>query len=761
MVAESKFVEKPGESKREETLKLSMIDHEYLERLIEDDLENFRDTHSDFFRERQDWLAGIRDLKYQHKDGYFEDASDLHVPFTLIMAKAMHARIFQIFSSRNLFSVEANNAGFQDREETIKYFMNWALEKWVNRGMGKKATIDAWITDIVEDGTGILKLMWDQWEDTFIDLEIDAEETPQEPSLFADAEGIESEEIGPEVSAKIRNKKTTLIQSAPKIGTISADDFYMPPGQDDVQSSPWVAHKVILRDDDLKLRVKQKRFDKDVVEEALERRATALRDTDDDRRDLKRQFRRLEGIEDQNARQGKKVIEEHTIYEWYGRAYVNKNVEDETFTDLDEMPQEVVIWYHGELRKILGWTYLHRISPSGRRPFYKADFMPSKERAFGLGIGELLFSLNNHIDAVHNIKLDNGILSSMQFGMYRAGSSFKPDTFKLRPGDLIPVEDVNDVKFQNIPYLGSFGENEELTLTGYGEKMLAVNDINLGNLTGKGVAGALRNATGANFIDRQANIQLNPHLDRIARALNSFLSDFFILTRSRMDDELFFRVTGEDGAAVFKDVRREDLRGDFDFIIDTDIAATSEQEKQQRATLMLQTLLNPTMMQVGVVQPGNLYEAMKEFLLRHQVRNPDAFITKPAGYMGPPLSPETRVFKILMNQIANPHIEDTVKPEEDHEAALEFYQNFEESDQFGLFGPEQVEAWSALKEAHQRLLNATQNVAGMPNMAGTQFSNEGGLPALGPQGDNGVPDAGASEGGPLGSPVGEPNGPVQ
>jgi hypothetical protein len=761
LVAESKFVDKPGESKRGETLKLSMIDHEYLERLIEDDLENFRDTHTDYFRERQEWLAGIRDLKYQYKSGYFDEASDLHVPYTLTMAKAMHARIFQIFSARNLFSVEANNVGFQDREETIKYFMNWALEKWVNRGMGKKATVDAWITDIVEDGTGILKLMWDEWEDTFIDLEIDIEEEQQEPSIFAGLEGMESEEENPEVKAKIRNKKKTLTQSAPKMGTVSADDFYMPPGQDDVQSSPWVAHKVILRDDDLKLRVKQGRFDKDVVEEALERRAMALRDNDDDRRNLKRQHRRLEGVEDEDIRKGKLVIEDHTIFEWYGRAYVNKNVDDDTFTDMDELPQEVVIWYHGELRKILGWTYLHRISPSGKRPFYKADFMPSKERAFGIGIGELLFSLNNHIDAVHNIKLDNGILASMQFGTYRAGSSFKPDTFKVRPGDLIPVEDVNDVKFQNVPYLGSFGENEEATLTGYGSKMLAINDINLGNVGGAGVAGALRNATGANFIDRQANIQLNPHIDRIARTLNHFFSDFFILTRSRMKEELYFRVTGEDGRPVFKDVKREDLRGDFDFLIDTDVAATSEQEKQQRASLMLQTLLNPTLMQMGILQPGNLYEAMKEFLLRHQVRNPDAYITKPADYMGPPLSPETRVFKILMNQTNNPPIEDTVKPEEDHESALEFYQEFEESDQFGLFGPEQVEAWAALKEAHTRMLSMTQNVAGMPNIAGTQFSNEGGLPTLGPQGQNGVPDAGASEGGPLGSPVGEPNGPVQ
>jgi hypothetical protein len=385
--------------------------------------------------------------------------------------------------------------------------------------------------------------------------------------------------------------------------------------------------------------------------------------------------------------------------------------------------------------------------------------MPSKERAFGIGIAELLWSLNNHIDAVHNLKLDNGILASLQFGIYRSGSTFKPDTFKIRPGDMIPVEDVNDFKFTNIPYLGQFGENEELSLTGYGEKLLAINDINLGNLTGRGVAGALRNATGASFVDRQANIQLHPHLDRIARELKEFLSDLFILCRSRMDEQLFFRVTGEDGKGVFGDVKREDLRGDFDFTISVDLASSSEAERQQRATLMLQTLLNPTLMQLGLVQPQNLYEVVKEYLIRHQVKSPDTFITKPQGYIGPPLTPEQRIFKLLMGQYDDPRIELTVKPEENHELALATYEKFKESDLFGAFDRKQLAAFQALTQEHVKFQGLLAGAGGgVPNMSGTQMPLTGGLGGIGP---GAVPNANAAEGGPLGSPLGEPNGPVQ
>lgn len=756
MVAEAKFTEKEEENKRDETLSLDKIDTEYIQRLIRSEVQNFKVSHEDYFEQRRDWLLALRDLRYQYRKGYFDEASDLHVPYSLIMSKAMHARIFEIFSQDNLFSVESNNQSFTEKEEDIKNFMNWVMQKWMNRGRGFSDVIDEWIQQVLEEGSGILKLWWDRWQDSYVDLEYQMEEDI-EPTPFFTPEGVEIGEKT-KTKTKFKNVEKTVKSASPSAGIVDGDDFFMPAGQLNVQQSPWVIHRLRMRDEDLKLRATQKKFDRDLVEDAIERRSNyedsevGFENTIDE---TKRDMRELEGVTSDGFStpytQGF-----HTVYEWYGRAYVSKMVDDKTMDDIDELPQEIVAWYHVGTQKILGWTYLHRVSPSGRRPFYKADFMPSKERAYGIGVGELLWSLNNHIDAMHNIKLDNGILSSLQFGFYRAGSAFKPDTFRIRPGDMIPVEDTDDIKMQNIPYLGQFGENEELSLNGYGEKLLAINDINLGNLTGRGVAGALRNATGANFIDRQANIQLNPHLDRIARELTDFLSDLFILTRSRMKPELKYRVTGEDGKGIFGDVSRETLRGDFDFIIRTDIASTSEAEKQQRASLMLQTLLNPTFMQLGLIQPGNMYETLKEFLVRHNVRHPDKYITKPAGYTGPPMSIEQRIMKLLLGVFDDPAIETTVRPEEDHERALEKLEEFQESELFGVLNEDQLAAYQAILDTHTQFMQAVGGATGMPNTTGSQMPGTGGLQALGNE-DIGL---GGAEGGPLGSPEGEPNGPV-
>lgn len=756
MAADSRITEKESEQKRDETLDLSKIDTEYLKNLIEDQLENFKVTHQDYFDQRREWMLALRDLRYRYREGYFEHASDLHVPYTLIMQKAMHARIFQIFSQANFFSVEANNVAFRDREEIISWFMNWVLSKWINRGRGKSDAMDSWIDDILSEGSGVLKLGFDRWQHTFVDVDIEVSEQAV-PDIFATPDDIEVEPKT-ETKAKIKNVKKTLNQAAPRMGVVGIDDFFMPAGCLNVQESPWVAHRVFLNDDDMKLRVQQGKFDKELVEEALERRKSPSEAKDGDgRSEVRPRMRELEGVSRrQNDASNRNDMGMHTIIEWYGKAYVEKEMDADVHTDTDILPEEIVVWYNADIREVIGWTYLYRISPSGKRPFYKSDFMPSKERAFGIGIGELLWSLNNHIDAVHNLKLDNGVLASLQFGIYRSGSTFKPDTFRIKPGDMIPVEDVNDFKFTQIPYLGQFGENEELSLTGYGEKLLAINDINLGNLTGRGVAGALRNATGASFVDRQANIQLHPHLDRIARELKEFLSDLFILCRSRMDEQLYFRVTGEDGKGVFGDVSREDLRGDFDFIVNVDLAASSEAERQQRATLMLQTLMNPTLMQMGIVQQQNMYEVVKEYLIRHQVRSPDTFITKPPGYTGPPLTPSERIFKILTGQFDDPPIEQSVRPEENHDLALAAYDKFKQSDLFGVFTRKQMAALEALIQAHQKFQSILAGgMKGVPNMSGTQMPGQGGLGAIGP-GANGAPNLG-----PLGAPEGEPNGPVQ
>lgn len=742
---------------RDQTMDIEDIDRDYVASHVCDLVTQNLQDHEDYFKDREQWIQATRDFQYQGRQGYFENAADLHVPLIFIYGKATHARLWQVVGQQmNFFAVEANHEAFAAKEDIVRRFMNWNLSKWVNRGLGARDVFDRWLEDVCYEGSGILKLRWDRWSETFVDVEDRAEINELlrfNPQTFAT-------ETTQDVKFSQVDKEKTVVREAPHLSRVLIEDFFMPPGFDSPQRAPWCAQRVYFNDEELKVAARENKFDSDVIEEVITMRQNRFNSVrGSSQKEARIGVGELEGVAVQSSLEDRAEYynEAHPVIEWYGRVYVKKKIDDEVIEDLEEFPREVVVWVHETSRKVLGWTYLHRINPAGIRPFFKADFIPSKYRSFGIGVSELLYSTNNHIDAVHNLKLDNGILSSLQFGFYRAASAIKPQTIRLEPGTMYPVEDVNDVKFVNFPFLGSFANQEESVLNQYAERILAISDLQLGQT--RGVSGAVRNATGASLISRESNIQLNIHFDRIARALNLMLRSLFNLSRERMPSSLFFRVTGEDGRPIFSKVNRSDLAGDFDFDISVDILSASEQEKQQRAVLMLQTLLNPAALQMGIVTPTNLYNVYREFAKTHGIKRIDDVLSKPQGYAGEMLTPSERIFRITLGML-NPPPASTVQLNEDHERAVRELTAFQESDEFGLLDTqEKLLAFKQLLDAHMQMLQIIQS-AGQQNRAGLQVSPDSLGAIQGMQGGM-EPMAGmGQQASPLESPMGEARGPV-
>jgi hypothetical protein len=754
-MADQEEKEEDKVSLRDKTLKIDSIDEQALSRQVLDQIADHANDHERYHQDRIDWLESSRDLQYQNKQGPFDNSSKLHVPLTLTLGKATHARLWQMFNAQvDLIAVEANSPALLDKEETVRSFMNWNLARWVNRGRGVREVVDAWLWDIVFDGSGVLKLGWDRWIQEYEDVEEQAE--IEEDVRFEQESFVE--DISQTIKFKEVNVERREVRQAPSVGRVLLEDFFMPPGYTDVDEAPWVAQRVYMNDDTLKQRAEEGKFDAEIVEEIISNRTNKYQSetTKSFIQGVKDTKSQLEGTELSGSDQDKVRTgnENHLVIEYYGRAFVETKIDGQEDDDMKKQTREIVTWVHESSRKVLGWTYLHRISPNGSRPFFKADFIPSLYRSYGIGVSEMLYSINNHVDAVHNLRLDNGILASLQFGFYRASSTIKPDVLRLQPGELAPLEDVNDVKFANFPMLGqSFASSEEQQLNGLAERLLSINAINLSQT--EGVSGALRNATGANLLSRESQVQLSIHFERISRSFNKLLRNAFVLSRERMPSELVFRVTGDLGQPVFGKVSREELKGDFDFDISMDLLGASEQEKQQRAVLMMQTLMNPAFMQTGIVQPENLYNIAKGFVKAHGIKRVDDLVTKPEGYQGSRMSPMDRIMKIVVGMIDEPPIESTIRLDENHQEAISFMDRFKESDEFGLFTrPDQLTAFERVMQRHNELMQAQQ--AGVANRAGVQVSPE----SLGPV-QAAAPGQSAQEAaGPLESAEGEARGPV-
>jgi hypothetical protein len=734
------------DSSRDKTLKTSQIDEDYISSLVREGWRKANIEREDWLERKEGYEQSWRDLTAHEDNGPWENASTYHVPVTLTYGKAVHARLWQLFSNPNgFFSVESKTEAFKDKETTIKQFMDWVMEQQCNSQMGARREIDRWLWDVVMGGSGYLKGYWKKEVRRYRDVVPVIEQTETLSFDPMNLTGVPKSDVKSKTIEK-EVEKVEVLQT-PQLKRILHEDIVLPIGQHDPQDSDWVMTRVYMSDDDLKVRAEQGTFWKGAVEACLGHKEDIYRQAMNGEQTGQIKYDRtfMDGFETDAY-----ANEMHVIFEWYGKAYVEEgDVNEIVFNkDISKQKEEIVAWVHHGTGRVLGWTYLARISPSAIRPIFKADFVTFPDRSNGVGVAELLYDIGRNIDAVYNLRFDNGQLASIPMFAYRSGSSLKPHLMRIRPGTGIPVDDVNDIKQFSFPYLTSFGYQEEQQLTQYSEKLLSIGELQLGRAPDK--VGALRNATGSNLIASESSIQLEIHFDRIAHCMGRVLQFIFRLCRERMDGDIFFRVTGDRGEPVFGEVNRQDLMGEYDFKVSVDILGQSQQEKQQMATLAMQTLISPAFMQTGVVSPTNLYELAKNFLKANRLSRIDNYITPPQGFEGDIILPQERIHRILIGADENPPIEDTVRLSEDHDKALSIYDSFKESEQYALFNPYQVARLESLIQRHQQIMLAAQS-GGNPNITGMQVPREG---------FSGLEAAIGGTTGAIQAPVGEANGPV-
>jgi hypothetical protein len=701
------------------------------------------DERENMLTRREDYTADWRDLNKQSSTGPWDDSSSFSHPITLTTGKAIHARLWQLFADMNsMFGVKALKPTFEKQEEPVRRFMNWVISSYANSKHGVRDTFDEWLWQLVFDGSDYLKLGWLIEDHEYLDVVPvvnQTETTTFDPRNQVGRTDVES------TMAEEEQVVTERIET-PFIMRAAVEDILLPIGQRDPQTADWVQHRVFLTPDQLKEKAEIGKFDRDAVDFALKHFHITRDGTEDEIKTLRNE---LDGYEDPD---GHTSDGKHAVVEQYGKFYVERKHDDRADEKIEKREQEIVVWVHQATRMLLGWTYLYRVSPSGIRPIFAGDFIRFPDRSHGVGVAEAMAQIKQALDAVYNLRQDVGILSSTLTGAYRPSTGLKPDKLKVNPGQLIPVDNPQtDVQIFSFPFNGNYGYQEEDRLNVYGEKMMNVSDITFGRAPSK--VGVFRTASGAEDFQSSTGIQVEIHFDRIARTLSRLFQALFRLVRQRMPETLYFRVTGENGEPIFGKVNRDDLKGEFDFEINVDSLSQSRVEGQQRASLMMSTLINPAFMETGIVTPDNLYHITQNFLRQNRVKRIDNFISKPQQYQGEVVTPNERIHMIAAGNFMDPPVEETVRLNEDHAKALQIYEGFKASDNFGLLTTnEQLQALERVIQRHQQMQQAVQG-GGLINRTGTQLPR-GGMQALEATGPA------AQEQGPLGAPLGEANGPV-
>lgn len=642
--------------------------------------------------ERQEWLNRAQLMSTQI-DEFIEPiydatndwSSTLHLPITYTVCKTYHARMLAaLLGIDPPFTVKSRQAANSDRALLIQELMRYTLQSWINKHQGIEDVIDAWLWSWVTQGSGVLKARWERAYTRFVDV-VEEEETVGSAMLPDAAGGLVS--IPTKAMKEVEKEVVIETFSGPRLEFVRNEEVLIIGGDGDPQEADEVLHS----DYSFTASRLWSLVDQGIFRESAVKKAIAGGET-------MRSADPANGIQVQGAAiSGQGTLDtdlDHKRYQVIER-YARIDV------DGSGIASDVILWVHADSKEILRATYLYRVMKTGLRPFFKIDFHKRFGSDNGVGLPELLYSLAREIDAVHNMKMDFGLISSMPMGFYRATSSLSEERIPLEPGALVPLDNPQtDVFFPQMGNRTSFTAQEEQVLQQQIERMTSISDISLGIVGGQGAA---RTATGARALLGESNANLDVYLRRMNRGWKRAMVYLFHMLQERIEPGFQFRVLGDDGSMYWETMRsREEIAGEYDFELEANSANSNKTIQMEQAAQLVQLTSNPLDYQLGIITPLERFEALKTQLQTMGVKDFARYIRKPAGQM--------RIYS--PEEIANATLAGVdlkLDPSSDLQGFLDYFAYILDHDELlGQFSTTQTVALARKASEAEQMLSAVQ-----------------------------------------------------
>lgn len=634
-------------------------------------------------------------------------SSNLHLPVVLTVCKTFHARMYTALMSIDPpFTVMSRTGANTDRSKLIQDLMRYTLRDWANENTGVSEVVDAWLWDWVTTGDAILKGRWEKKFTRFKDVE-------EVPTVLADIQiDKETGMLIPTTKTRIDEKevtKTIVTFDGPTVEKVNIEDIVIVGGGGDPQKADYVIEQCMVTASDLWTLADRGIFRKEIVEEIISDSGP-----DGEGADINGSLKQQRAENNGNTDVDKSYdIDRYKILE----AYLKVD------TDGSGIASEIIVWIHAKTRKILRATYLYRVMKTGLRPYFKISFHKRHGQEHSVGLVELLYSLAKEIDAIHNMKIDIGILTSIPWGFYRPAPSMPEEKLEVTPGSFIPVDNPSsDVFIPNLGNRTAFGFQEEASLQNQIDRLTSISELNLGLLSAQGAA---RTATGARAILGESNANLDIFIQRMNRGWKRALVYLFHMAQQNMPAGLQFRVLGDDGNSYWQRIEnREELKGMYDFELEPNSVNSNKQVQIEVSDIVLQMTGNPLDLQLGLVSTRNRYEALKNSMAQRGIKDFSRFLTKPAN-VPVVFTPEEVCNRILHG------IDTALDPSQDLAGIIAYVQHILSDDQLlGQFNQQQVitlvtkmQEASGLQQAMEQA--AAQQANRMQQQVNTQMGTTG------------------------------------
>lgn len=608
-------------------------------------------------------------------------SSTLHLPVTFTIMKTVHARMLSaLLDVDPPFSMKAREGALEERVDKASAFLRYAIRDWANEGQGVASELDAWVWSWCE-GSGVLKARWERKYTRFMDV-------VQEPIVVHDQ--AEDGTLVPLNSVEEVEKWVTVKTfDGPILENKAPEQIILVGGKGDPQKADEVLELDYLTAGQLWTLVDKGIFEEDAVKKVIEYGESSVAADYNSSRLLEQAARAGTGHPDKST-----DALRYAIIERYARIDVEGS----------GIPSDVILWVHKETGEILRATYLYRTSRSGMRPYFKADFHKRHGQDWGVGLPELLFTLQQELDAIHNMKVDFGLLTSMPMYFYRPTSNMPEERLPLEPGTGIPLDNPqSDVFIPNFGTRTVFHEREEQFLLGQVERMVSISDLNLGAISGQG---ATRTATGVQSLIAESNTNLNVFLRRLNMAWKQAVIYMFHMLQDKTPPGKEFRVTGENGAPIYSRIDNiEEIAGMYDIELDSNSANSNQSVKEAVATELYQLTGNPLDVQLGIITPLNRYEALKNLVQVRGIKDFNRFLTEPHQFSRI-FTPEEVVSRVLRG------VDIALSPDQDLQGVIAYIEKIYSDDMLlGQFNEQQTVKLETKRREAQQMLQALESQA--------------------------------------------------
>jgi len=396
---------------------------------------------------------------------------------------------------------------------------------------------------------------------------------------------------------------------------------------------------------------------------------------------------RAEGESGDTGSQTMDDTEQHKIQRdlLAGQTYGNAKTSAKVFTrltyfgrwDLDDdgLEEEIVA------RVLLEKKYLCRVrhlqeefpTPTPRRPFAEATFLPVPGQFYGISLLELLEHLHNLTKVLLDQMIDKHTLANSPWGVYRSASGVRPEVILMAPGHLYPVSNPQqDIAFPAIPQQDqSIALNLIAMIQQWADRTSMQGALQFGGVP-QGKASALRTSTNMSSVLQQGDARPERILRRFFRGLAEVYTQMHELNQAFLPAKKQYRVTGvqAQGADPYRTVESPDMiSGRFQFDFKANALNTNKALTSQVLSELAPMLVNGMMMQSGLVTIENVYNLIRD-IIQSKGQDENKYINAP---------PQSKIPKITAQDAMGQMISGVMpqgRPAEGAQAHLEFLKAF-------------------------------------------------------------------------------------